>query len=367
MRAGRSRGAKRAARADRGDGAGLTRARCPSTRSLRSTAGQARRDGEPVRAARSAAGCDRLGPRRAPINRYPDGMRGAVKRPCRRPRAARRVGLMLGNGSDELIQILTAGGRRAAVRSCLAPEPVVRHVPAQRARCACALRRRAASRGFHARRGRDAGGDRAGTPGARVARLSEQPDRQPVRRRRRRAHRPRCAGHRRDRRGVRRVRRRFVPAARARFPNLVVVRTVSKIGLAGLRLGYAVAHPDWIDEFDKIRPPYNVNSLTQAACRCCWNMPMLRPTGGGDPRRTRAASSRRCAALPGVRRSRRRPISCWRACPMPGPGSRRCATREFSSRTSTAGIRCSRIACGSPSARPRRTTRWSRRSVENTR
>jgi histidinol-phosphate aminotransferase len=49
------------------------------------------------------------------------------------------------------------------------------------------------------------------------------------------------------------------------FPNVVVVRTVSKIGMAGLRLGYAIGHPEWIAEFEKIRPPYNVNSLTQAA------------------------------------------------------------------------------------------------------
>ena len=48
------------------------------------------------------------------------------------------------------------------------------------------------------------------------------------------------------------------------FPNLIVVRTVSKIGMAGLRLGYAVAHPAWIAEIEKVRPPYNVNALTQA-------------------------------------------------------------------------------------------------------
>ncbi len=48
------------------------------------------------------------------------------------------------------------------------------------------------------------------------------------------------------------------------FPNLIVVRTVSKIGMAGVRLGYAVAHPAWIAEIEKIRPPYNVNALTQA-------------------------------------------------------------------------------------------------------
>jgi histidinol-phosphate aminotransferase len=49
------------------------------------------------------------------------------------------------------------------------------------------------------------------------------------------------------------------------FANLVVLRTVSKIGMAGLRLGYAIGHPDWIAEFDKLRPPYNVGSLPQAA------------------------------------------------------------------------------------------------------
>jgi histidinol-phosphate aminotransferase len=47
------------------------------------------------------------------------------------------------------------------------------------------------------------------------------------------------------------------------FPNLVVMRTLSKLGLAGIRLGYAVARPQWIREFDKVRAPYNVNVLTQ--------------------------------------------------------------------------------------------------------
>jgi histidinol-phosphate aminotransferase len=47
------------------------------------------------------------------------------------------------------------------------------------------------------------------------------------------------------------------------FPNLMVMRTVSKLGLAGVRLGYAAAAPEWIHEFDKLRPPYNVSILTQ--------------------------------------------------------------------------------------------------------
>lgn len=49
----------------------------------------------------------------------------------------------------------------------------------------------------------------------------------------------------------------------AEYPNLVVMRTLSKIGMAGLRLGYAAGSPAWIREFDKVRPPYNVNLLTQ--------------------------------------------------------------------------------------------------------
>jgi histidinol-phosphate aminotransferase len=49
----------------------------------------------------------------------------------------------------------------------------------------------------------------------------------------------------------------------AQYPNLIVMRTLSKIGMAGLRLGYAAGGPDWMREFDKVRPPYNVNVLTQ--------------------------------------------------------------------------------------------------------
>jgi histidinol-phosphate aminotransferase len=49
------------------------------------------------------------------------------------------------------------------------------------------------------------------------------------------------------------------------FPNLVVLRTVSKLGLAGIRLGYLAGRPEWIAEFNKVRQAYNVNVLTQAA------------------------------------------------------------------------------------------------------
>ena len=51
----------------------------------------------------------------------------------------------------------------------------------------------------------------------------------------------------------------------ANWSNLVVLRTVSKMGLAGLRLGYLLGSDAWIEQFDKVRLPYNINVLTQQA------------------------------------------------------------------------------------------------------
>ena len=48
-------------------------------------------------------------------------------------------------------------------------------------------------------------------------------------------------------------------------PNLVIMRTLSKIGLAALRVGYLVAHPTVVKQVERIRPPYNIGSLNQAA------------------------------------------------------------------------------------------------------
>jgi histidinol-phosphate aminotransferase len=49
------------------------------------------------------------------------------------------------------------------------------------------------------------------------------------------------------------------------YDNLLVLRTVSKMGLAGLRLGLLIGGPDWLGEIDKTRLPYNINVLTQAS------------------------------------------------------------------------------------------------------
>jgi histidinol-phosphate aminotransferase len=52
----------------------------------------------------------------------------------------------------------------------------------------------------------------------------------------------------------------------ADHPNLVILRTFSKIyGLAGLRVGYGMAHPEVVQALDKLRQPFNVDSLAQVA------------------------------------------------------------------------------------------------------
>jgi histidinol-phosphate aminotransferase len=47
------------------------------------------------------------------------------------------------------------------------------------------------------------------------------------------------------------------------YEQLLVMRTVSKMGLAGLRLGLLCGNPELISEIDKVRLPYNINVLTQ--------------------------------------------------------------------------------------------------------
>jgi histidinol-phosphate aminotransferase len=57
-----------------------------------------------------------------------------------------------------------------------------------------------------------------------------------------------------------------------RHPNLVVTRTFSKAyGLAGLRVGYALAHPAVADVMNRIRQPFNVNSIALAAAAAALN------------------------------------------------------------------------------------------------
>jgi histidinol-phosphate aminotransferase len=52
---------------------------------------------------------------------------------------------------------------------------------------------------------------------------------------------------------------------RARYPNLGILRTLSKVGLAALRVGWLEADEGLVRELDKARQPYNVSAVSQAA------------------------------------------------------------------------------------------------------
>ncbi len=54
----------------------------------------------------------------------------------------------------------------------------------------------------------------------------------------------------------------FMPKL-AQYPNLLVMRTLSKLGLAGLRLGFMAGSAAWLGQLEKLRLPYNINVLTQ--------------------------------------------------------------------------------------------------------
>ena len=58
---------------------------------------------------------------------------------------------------------------------------------------------------------------------------------------------------------------RTMLASIERLANLMVVRTLSKSSLAGLRIGYLASQPSWAAEFEKLRLPYNIGVLAQVS------------------------------------------------------------------------------------------------------
>ncbi len=91
----------------------------------------------------------------------------------------------------------------------------------------------------------------------------------------------------------------WMPRA-AEFDNVVVMRTVSKLGLAGIRLGYMAASPAWIMHFDKVRPPYNINVLTQATADFLLDHLDVLDAQAAELRAQRTSLARELAALPGM-------------------------------------------------------------------
>jgi histidinol-phosphate aminotransferase len=84
------------------------------------------------------------------------------------------------------------------------------------------------------------------------------------------------------------------------FPNMVVMRTLSKLGLAGIRLGYLAAAPALLEQFDKVRPPYNINVLTQVAAEFALDHLDVLNAQAASLNAARAELAAAMAALPGV-------------------------------------------------------------------
>ena len=86
------------------------------------------------------------------------------------------------------------------------------------------------------------------------------------------------------------------------LPNLVVLRTLSKVGMAALRVGFLIGDAAIVRELEKVRPPYNLGALNQRAA--LW---MLRHQGAWLRARAaevvaeRARLATALAALPGVK------------------------------------------------------------------
>lgn len=243
----------------------------------------------------------RLGARLAEVavNRYPDAGGGAVKALLRSQLGlADSEGLILGNGSDELIQIITSAvARPGSVMLSPGPTFVMYRMNATYA----------GMRYVDVPLGRDFGLD---VPAMLEAIARERPALVFV------AYPNNPTGTLYPAEAVDKVIRAapglvvvdeaysafssdsFLPHV-ARYPNLLVLRTVSKVGLAGIRLGYAVAARAWTDELEKVRQPYNLNALTQTAALTILPERALLEDQAATLRAERSRLESRLAGLPG--------------------------------------------------------------------
>ena len=108
-----------------------------------------------------------------------------------------------------------------------------------------------------------------------------------------------------------------VRAAPQRHGHVLVMRTLSKFGLAGVRIGYLLGEARLIAELDKVRPPYNVSVLNAECALFALEHAEVFAAQAADIRRERAALVAALAALPVSRLTRARPTWCWCACRMP--------------------------------------------------
>ena len=84
------------------------------------------------------------------------------------------------------------------------------------------------------------------------------------------------------------------------FDNLLIMRTMSKLGLAGLRLGFLAGPAQWIREFDKLRLPYNINLLTQMSTSYILDHVEILYEQAGKIRQDRDLLFRELQDMPGI-------------------------------------------------------------------
>ena len=92
-----------------------------------------------------------------------------------------------------------------------------------------------------------------------------------------------------------------VRADPARHAHVLVMRTLSKFGLAGVRLGYLMGDARLIGELDKVRPPYNISVLNAECALFALEHEKVFAAQAEDIRAERAALLQALAQLPGVR------------------------------------------------------------------
>ncbi|MDB5882965.1 MAG: histidinol phosphate aminotransferase apoenzyme [Ramlibacter sp.] len=87
----------------------------------------------------------------------------------------------------------------------------------------------------------------------------------------------------------------------ARYPNVLLMRTLSKFGLAGVRIGYLIGPKAVVGEIDKLRPPYNVSVLNCECALFALEHQDVFAAQAKAVREERAALQTALAALPAVR------------------------------------------------------------------
>ncbi len=87
----------------------------------------------------------------------------------------------------------------------------------------------------------------------------------------------------------------------ARHPHVLLMRTLSKFGLAGVRLGYMMGPKALIAEVDKVRPPYNISVLNAEAALFALEHADVFAAQAQDLRAQRERLQQALARLPGVK------------------------------------------------------------------